>query len=119
MAPSQYTHTRLAVLVAQPTPDPPPGEGGEKGKGLGRNPVTVVVRPTPQHKVESVQQGGEVLVCRSARCITYLCLDRREGGSGRERVYETLGGASLLVTLNVHPQEVEALVNVDDSRLLF
>src|SRR5438445_3517979 len=107
MAPSQYSHARLTVFVAQPAPDPPPGEGREKGEGCGRGAVTVVVRPSPQYKVESVQQGGEGLVCRSARRATHLSLDRREGGPGRVGVHEALCGASLLVTLDVHPQEVE------------
>src|SRR6202022_2693174 len=119
VAPSQYSHPRLGVFVAQPAPHPPPGEGGEEGEGLSRCPVTMVVRPTPQHKVESVQQGGEGVVCRSARRVTYFGLNRCKGGSGRVGVHEALRGAALLVALDVHPQEVEALVDVDDSRLLF
>jgi hypothetical protein len=80
--------------------------------------MTVVVRPTAQHKVESVQHGGEGLVRGSARRVTYFSLDRRKGGSGWVDVDEALGGASLLMTLDVHSQEVEALINVDDLRLV-
>src|SRR5207247_235514 len=83
VAPSQYSHARLGVFVAQPAPHSPPGEGGEEGEGFGRCPVTVVVRPSTQHKVESVQQDGEGLVRGSARRVTRFGLDRGKSGSGR------------------------------------
>src|SRR5262249_44645538 len=108
VAPAQDAHARLRVFVAKPAQHSPPGEGGEIREGLCRSPMTVVVRPPAQHKVDSVQQGGEVLVRRSARRVAYLDLDRCESGAGRIGVHEALRGASLLVALDMHPQEVEA-----------
>src|SRR6266498_4746515 len=39
-------------------------------------PVTVVVRPSAQHKVESVKQAGECMVRGSARRVEHFVLDR-------------------------------------------
>lgn len=68
-----------------------------------------VVGPSPQERVDPLQEGGECQVLRSLRQRPHPTADSQDGFLGRVRIDVALVSASLLLTLDVPAQEVVVL----------
>src|SRR5665647_3440497 len=106
------------LLVAEPADHPMPKKSTQVTEGRLGDPMAEVVGPPSQYRVEPVDEGGERLVRRPLRRSLNLGLHWGQCGLGGIGVHVVLRRASLLVPLDTESEEVEALVDVDDPRLL-
>ncbi len=102
---------------AQPADYPLPGELAEVAEGLLGHAVLEVGRPSPQHRVEPVQQVGQRPVVCSAGQRPHPCHDRKQGFLRRVGVEVALSRASLAAALDAPAEEVETLIEVDHAGL--
>src|SRR5207247_527781 len=107
-----------AVLAPCPSLDPVPGEFGQAGEGDGGHSGLEVRAPAPQRRVELADEGLERLVDVAPADRLHLDRYRLDGFAGRIGVDVIPAGASLAVALDAPAEEVEALVDVGDLRLL-
>ena len=113
-------HVQPDVSLPEPADDPPEGEVIDVVEGPGRHAVTEVVAPAPQYRVQPAQQVFERSMLCSAGQQSGLPDDRSQRLLRRVGVDRLLAGpASPVAALDTPPQEVEALVDVADPRLLF
>src|SRR5262249_26028613 len=104
------------MFSAEPAHDPSPREGIEIAERRCGRTVAEVVGPASEERIHALEEGGERQVLRSLRQRSRPTADGQESLLRRVCIDVTLGTASLLLAPNSPAQEVEALVNVDDSR---
>lgn len=117
VAASEPLPVGAGMLAAQPADDPVPDIGAQVAEGGLGHPVSEVVGPAPQHRVEPAQQFVERFVATLAAQGLHRGHDLPKRDLGRIGIDEVLGRASLPVTPDAPGEEDEALVDVGDGGL--
>src|SRR5215813_11277826 len=107
-----------AVFAPRPPYDPVPGIAGQVSEGGGGHAGPEVRAPASQRRVELADEGLERLVDAAPADRLHFHRHGLDGFAGRVGVDVVPAGASLAVALDAPAEEVEALIDVGDLRLL-
>src|SRR5450759_4699120 len=95
----------MVVFASKPGYRPSPGEGVEIAERRFGHAMLKVVGPSPQERVDPLQEGGERQVLRSLRQRPHPTADSQDGFLGRVRIDVALASASLLLLSLIHISE--------------